>query len=648
MHTATLAGAYCAVPNLVLPFAAVALPLLLSVPSVPDAVFYNQLAALAGCGLWLAMDASGARALRAVPDRIALLAASAALLICAAFAAARAGLGQGAALGILLAGTVLLWRGARADAADAQGFAIAWWVAGVASVVIAAVQYFAPALADGWLVAGNSTPGRAIGNMRQPNHLSTALLCAVAMTAWLWQARRLRGGWAAASIVAMLFALALTASRTGALSLGVLLVWAALDRRLPRGARWTLALSPLIYLAFWAGLAAYADWVQTHFYAADRLHASNDISSSRFAIWRNALTLVAQNPWTGVGWGNFNFAWTFSPFPDRPVAFFDHTHNLPLNLAVEIGLPATAAVLGALAWALWRARGAWQTPQGGADPAGASGAARAALAMLALLAVHSQLEYPLWYAYFLLPAAWVLGLFLGAAPVLGAAQAGPAAQGAGSTGEAAVDAGAHDAFAASADTVGPPARMAASPGLATGATFSIGVGSSAAISPATAARATGPRATASRAGAALLRVLGVAMLAGAAYAAWDHRRVEVIFAPPAGAAALEARIAEGQRSVLFGHHADYAAVTTEPRDTAPASFRRPLHQLIDVRLLAAYMEALHVQGREPEALYAAQRLREFRRDDAQAWFERCTPDELAPPWQCDTRPVSLDWRALDP
>lgn len=587
---------------------AVALPLLLSVSSVPDAVFYNQLAALAGWGLWLALDASGARALRAAPDRVALLAASVALLICAAFAAARVGLGQGAALGILLAGTVLLWRGARADAADAQGFAYAWWVAGVASVAISAVQYFAPALADGWLVAGNSTPGRAIGNMRQPNHLSTALLCAVAMTAWLWQARRLPGRWAAASIVAMLFALALTASRTGALSLGVLVAWAAVDRRLPRGARWTLALSPVVYLAFWAGLAAYADWVHAHFYAADRLQASNDISSSRFAIWRNALALVAQHPWTGVGWGNFNFAWTFSPFPDRPVAFFDHTHNLPLNLAVEIGLPATAAVLGALAWALWRARGAWHAPQAEADPAGTAGAARAALAMLALLAVHSQLEYPLWYAYFLLPGAWALGLFLGAAPVRGAAQA---------------------ASAPDVAHAGPAAREPEAP------------------EPSAASCADAARATASPAGAALLRVLGLAMLAGAAYAAWDHRRVEVIFAPPAGALALEARIADGQRSLLFGHHADYAAVTSEPRDTAPASFRRPLHQLIDVRLLAAYMEALHVEGRQAEALYAAQRLREFRRDDAQAWFERCTPDEPAPPWQCDTRPLPLDWRALD-
>ena len=48
------------VSSLPLALLAVALPLLLSAASVPDAVFYNQLAALAGWGLWLAWDGAAA------------------------------------------------------------------------------------------------------------------------------------------------------------------------------------------------------------------------------------------------------------------------------------------------------------------------------------------------------------------------------------------------------------------------------------------------------------------------------------------------------------------------------------------------------------------------------------------------------------
>ena len=464
------------------------------------------------------------------------------------------------------------WRGlATPDRAAPVAWALA--LAGGASVLVALVQYFAPALADGVLVAAPTSPGRAVGNMRQPNHLATLLLCAMVWTAWLWQAGRLQPRLAVAAVVAMVLALVLSASRTGALSLAVLLLWAWADRSLPRAARWLLAATPLVYALVWATLAAWAalDQGQGSFYAAERLQAGGDPSSSRFAIWRNALALLAQQPWAGVGWGRFNAAWTFTPFPDRPVAFFDHTHNLPLQLAVELGLPAALALLGLPAWALWRARGAWQAVQ--REPAHP---ARAALAMLAVLGVHSLLEYPLWYAYFLLPAAWALGVFVGGA--------------------------------------GAAARTDAA-----------------------SARSGWP-----------LRLAGALMIAGAAYAAWDHRRVEVIFAPPAGAAPLAERIAEGRKSRLFGHHADYAAVTTEPRDQRLESFARPLRRLVDTRLLVAYIEALRAAGREAEALYAAQRLREFRRPDAQAYFEDCRPDHPAPPFQCGTRAVGLTWRDLLP
>ncbi len=402
--------------------AAVALPLLLPVVAVPDAVFHHQLLAVAGWGLWLLCLPGQGTSLAPVAV-LPVGAAAAALAVCALLASARVGVGQGAASGVLLVAAVLLWAAARRGPAAAGAVAGAWWLAGLASVAVALLQYFAPGWGEGVLVAANGSPGRAVGNLRQPNHLATALLCAMVWTAWLWQSRRLPGRAAAASIALMVLALGLSASRTGALALAVLVAWALLDARLPRAARWWLAATPLLYALCWGALALVADWQQGHFYAAERLQSGSDISSSRFAIWRNTLVLIAQNPWTGVGWGGFNFAWTFTPFPDRPVAFFDHTHNLPLQLAAEIGLPATALVLGLLGWALWRARGAWHA----GDAAQAAHPARAALAMIAVLALHSQLEYPLWYAYFLLPGAWALGLFLGAAPL--ATTAAPRAAG---------------------------------------------------------------------------------------------------------------------------------------------------------------------------------------------------------------------------
>ena len=112
-----------------------------------------------------------------------------------------------------------------------------------------------------------------------------------------------------------------------------------------------------------------------------------DISSSRFGIWSNTLALIAQQPLRGVGFGEFNLAWTLTEFPGRPVAFFDHVHNLPLHLAVEMGLPLALATLGLLGWALWRAgRRVWQ-PQGDAGIAARSAWNRRGTLALVVLSI---------------------------------------------------------------------------------------------------------------------------------------------------------------------------------------------------------------------------------------------------------------------
>jgi O-antigen ligase len=104
--------------------------------------------------------------------------------------------------------------------------------------------------------------------------------------------------------------------------------WGLLDKRLSRRSRALLIASPLAFALLWGALAAWAHHSQ-HVFGGDAQLAKGDISASRFAIWSNTLSLIARHPWLGVGWGEFNLAWSLTPFPGRPVAFFDHTHNLP-------------------------------------------------------------------------------------------------------------------------------------------------------------------------------------------------------------------------------------------------------------------------------------------------------------------------------
>lgn len=375
----------------------------------PFSSFYNVVLALAGWGAVLGLGAwRMGRDGRAVPCAAWVWGLAALVLGGWAFVqGSRTGAALSAALAVAAFGRWLggpVWQG---PAARALLSALAWGLllAALLNVGVALVQYFAPSWADGIWIARPTTPGRAFGNLRQPNHLASLMLLGLCVLPVLMTSGR--GRWAWAALGALALGVALSSSRTGLVGLGGLALWAAIDRGLPDRARRLFWAAPVVAVGWWLGLWAWGEMGGTAYYGETRMEGGGDFSSSRFAIWSNTLALIAAHPWTGVGFGHFNAAWTFTPFPERPVAFFDHSHNLVLQWMVELGIPAALALLGGLVWALWRSRGALSLP----GPRGR--AARSALMVLAVLGWHSLLEYPLWYPYFLLPAALALGLFLG-------------------------------------------------------------------------------------------------------------------------------------------------------------------------------------------------------------------------------------------
>ena len=93
--------------------------------------------------------------------------------------------------------------------------------------------------------------------------------------------------------------------------------------------------------------------------------------------------------------------------PDSPRAGADsHAHNLFIQFAAELGLPVALSVAACvIAWLVTLAR------QSRTD-------ARSLLllALGGVILIHSNLEYPLWYAYFLILLGLVAGLSVGATP----------------------------------------------------------------------------------------------------------------------------------------------------------------------------------------------------------------------------------------
>ena len=599
-HTAATLPAFVSV---LLATIALALPMLVAYNLPPSATFLNQAAALIGWGGWLTVLAGSMRG-PAWPPRawhgesaagpLAALQGALGVLLMASLVSplwtqlpwslALSGAGLIAAA-MLAAQVAAALRVAGHSHAAFRALCIGMVVAGVASSLVGIVQVYLPAWADGDWIARSGIPGIAVGNVRQPNHLSSLLLWSLIALVWLGDARGLRRSAVALIGLLLVFGVVLSGSRTGALGMGMLALWGLLDKRLSRPARWMLVLAPVAYGLIWLGASAWADHSHQVFGAEKRFTTKGDISSSRYGIWANTLALIRMHPWAGVGFGEFNFAWTLTPFPGRPVAFFDHTHNLPLQFAVEMGLPLAGTVLALLAWALWGAVARAKGPRRRSTVASSARSAaddapmlRAAFMMVLMVLVHSLLEYPLWYAYFLLPAAFAFGLCLAGPAPAGGLAASPAAE------------------PASGDTsLHSPPKEATRP----------------------------------------LLIAALLLMLGSIGSVADYVRVVVIFAPPDNAPPLAQRIDDGRRSVFFAHHADYAAATTaEHPSQAMASFLRAPHYLLDSRLMTAWATALNEAGDTDHARYIAQRLKEFRNEQAAPFFAPCEAPASSPPFQC--------------
>jgi len=267
-------------------------------------------------------------------------------------------------------------------------------------------------LAAGLLVAALWASGRELlarmlgevgvwGGSGQPNHYANLLALGAASLLYLpTQIKPRRGLFIAAGLLVVL-GLSLTPSRS------VWLYWLALtliawryqpDWLKPLGVGFVLYLLFQVVWTFDVFPAAQPT-------SAERLIQQASGASTRWHIWRVAWNLFLQQPLSGHGFGQFDWAYfQAGDYLPELSTRIEHAHNIVMHLLVELGVLPTLLFLVALA--------VWLKPLlSRSDEARADGGVKAWLLMLvAVLALHSLLEYPLWYAHFLGIAALLLAL----------------------------------------------------------------------------------------------------------------------------------------------------------------------------------------------------------------------------------------------
>ena len=244
------------------------------------------------------------------------------------------------------------------------------------------------------------------GNVAQPNHFADYITLGLISLGLLRMSWRLRAWQAVLLATPLLFVLVLSGSRSVWLYLlcvtGIAFLWQRRDK----------SCLPLLHysLLLILGFALMNGMVQLPLFAAGTSTAQRVIeggtgNSIRLYLWHEAWLIFTQYPLLGAGFGQF--AWQH--FQLGPLlhatninGLYNNAHNFVMQIAAEMGLAGLLVLFGTMT--LWVRQ--------------AHAAQRSiyhwwGFALLAVLAIHSLLEYPLWYAYFLGVAAFTLGMLDG-------------------------------------------------------------------------------------------------------------------------------------------------------------------------------------------------------------------------------------------
>lgn len=258
------------------------------------------------------------------------------------------------------------------------------------------------------LVARRQLPSVS-GNLGQPNHYAASITLALASAAYLYCRRSLPVAVAAGAAALLLSVLALTGSRSPWLYLGALMGLAFLLDRLQRSDEsrrlsvFTAWLLPgFIAAQLLATLPFLLPTGAPIVISADRLFQIARGIAPRLQLWGEGWRMFLDAPLIGAGFGQFaweHFLHQAAHGAAAAPGVFNHAHNIVVQLLAETGI--AGALIAAAAAVVWIAdlRNVKFAPEWWW-----------LLALLSVIGIHSLLEYPLWYAYFLGVAALLLGL----------------------------------------------------------------------------------------------------------------------------------------------------------------------------------------------------------------------------------------------
>lgn len=245
----------------------------------------------------------------------------------------------------------------------------------------------------GWVI-DKPPHGRPYGNLGQPNQAATLLVMASVALILLQELGKVRRCVAWPALLFLAWGIVLTQSRTALLSSFLL----SLGLLATAPAHWSRAkVSIVIWLAgimVGTGLLQIVPW-------GDTSSTTTSLTSVglRPLMWRQLLTALVESPWIGWGWLQIASAQQAGALLVPGVEQTNYAHNAILDLLLVVGIPAGGAFL------LWLLLTCWRYATRILAHEGALSLAYVLVPFL----VHSMLEFPHAYAYYLVLVGVILG-----------------------------------------------------------------------------------------------------------------------------------------------------------------------------------------------------------------------------------------------
>lgn len=246
---------------------------------------------------------------------------------------------------------------------------------------------------------------RPYANFSQPNHLATFLFLSLVSFFYLFEKQKINLFLAIVLSCCLMWGIVLTQSRTAWLVIffiPLFLIFKSkkIDLKVTKlqlvsvvGVFWLMIISlPYVNQA----LAPYVNIAQSSTFI-ERATTGH----LRLNIWNQMIHAIWEKPWFGYGWGQTTAA-QYAVIDRYPgVEWASSAHNIILDLLVWCGIPFGLCIVLYFGYMYW-----------GFLIKSKSTETVCSTLMISAVLIHAMLEFPLYYAYFLLPVGFLCGICL--------------------------------------------------------------------------------------------------------------------------------------------------------------------------------------------------------------------------------------------